>query len=155
MPTRIVESIRLRTFASVDGSDKAGTNTGLGMNVLEYTLKRRLLFDGVKRGGLFREPEELPPARVIFQPRNARAWGTVRRNVLFQQCIDCHTTPRGTRTGVHSMPSIVNMGGFNAGAQLGIAFPLDPKQAGVRGRRAAKFKTGHETFRRLLDHLGR
>ena len=154
-PTRIVESIRLRTFASVDGSEKIETNTGLGMNVIEYTLKRGLLFDGVKRGGLYREPEELPQPRVIFQPRTARDWGTVRNKVLFQQCIDCHTTPKGTRTGVHSMPSIVNMGGFNAGAQLGIVFPLDPKLSDTRGLRAAKFKAGEETYRRLLDHLGR
>ena len=155
VPTNIIESIRLRTFASVDGSDKIPTNTGLGMNVLEYTLKRRLLFDNLNQGGLEREPDELPQIRVIFQPKTAPDWGTAKQTVLFQQCADCHTTPKGTRTGVHSLPSIVNMGGFDAGAQLGIAVPLTAKQSGVRGKRAARWKSRHETYRRLLESLGR
>jgi hypothetical protein len=154
VPTTIVESVRLRTFASVDGTDAKATNTGIGMNVLEYTLRRQLLFAG-RQGGLEREPEELPQYRVIFQPRNSPDWGPRKPKVLFQQCADCHTTPKADRTGVHSMPSIVHMGGFDAGAQLGIAVLLDPKRPGTRGRRAAKWKTHHETYRRLLDHLGR
>ena len=57
--------------------------------------------------------------------------------------------------GVHSMPSIVHMGGFNAGAQLGIVHPLEPKEAGIRGRRVARWKSQHETYRRLLEFLER
>jgi hypothetical protein len=54
------------------------------------------------------------------------------------------------------MPSIVHMGGFDAGAQLGIAKPLTPKQqnANVKGKRVARWKTQHETYRRLLESLG-
>lgn len=154
VPTKVVESVRLRTFATVDGTDGKGTNTGIGMNVLEYTLQRRLLFAG-KQGGLSREPEDLPQYRVIFQPGNSPDWGPRKPQVLFQQCADCHTTPKADRTGVHSMPSIVHMGGFDAGAQLGIAVLLDPRRPETRGRRAAKWKSRHETYRRLLEHLGR
>lgn len=154
-PTRIVESIRHRTYRNVDGGAEPATNTGVGMQIREYTLKRRLLFDNLNRGGLAREPDELPLYRVIFQPSHAPDWGTDRRKMLSQQCADCHMTPKADRTGVHSMPSIVHMGGFNAGAQLGIVHPLDPSQADVRGRRVARWKTQHETYRRLLDYLGR
>jgi hypothetical protein len=154
-PTPIVESIRLRTFPSVDGSDGADTNTGLGMNVMEYTLKRSLLFDNLKHGGLHREPDDLGLYRVIIQPDTAPDWGTVKRKVLHQQCADCHTSPKGDRTGVHSMPSIVHMGGFGVGAQVGIVHPLTGKQSDLRGKRAARWKTQHETYRRMLDHLGR
>ena len=154
-PTRIVESIRHRTFRNVDGGSTPPTNTGVGMHVREYTLKRRLLFDNLRRGGLVREPDEQPLYRVIFQPDDAPDWGTAKRAVLFQQCADCHMTPNAARTGVHSIPSIVHMGGFDAGAQLGIAHPLDPSQATVRGQRVARWKTQHETFRRWLDYLGR
>ena len=154
-PTPVVESIRHRTFRNVDGSGLPFTNTGIGMHIMEYTLKRRLLFDGLKNGGLQRESADMPQYRIIFQPENAPDWGTEGRKVLFQQCADCHTTPKGDRAGVHSLPSIVHMGGFGAGAQLGIALPLDPTKPDTRGKRAAKWKSQHETYRRLLEHLGR
>lgn len=154
-PTRIVESIRHRAFRNVDGSPLPKTNTGLGMHVSEYTLKRRMLFDNLTNGGLQREPDDAPLYRIIFQPPDAPDWGTDRRKVLHQQCADCHMSPRGNRIGVHSMPSIVNMGGFDAGAQLGIVHVLKPNRTGTRGKRAARWKAQHETYRRLLEHLDR
>lgn len=154
-PTRIVESVRHRTYLNTDGSSEPETNTGVGMNVMEYTMKRRLLFDDLRDGGLHREPDGWPQYRVIFQPPDAPDWGTERRKVLFQQCVDCHMTPRADRTGVHSLPSIVHMGGFDAGAQLGIAVPLDANKSETRGKRVARWKSQHETYRRLLEYLGR
>ncbi|MBT4866333.1 MAG: hypothetical protein HON53_14610 [Planctomycetaceae bacterium] len=154
-PTRIVESIRMRNYVSTDGSEKEVTNTGHGMNVMEYTLKRQLLFDNLRAGGLRREPDNEELYRVIFQGDRDPDWGHDGRTVLFQQCVNCHMSPKATRTGVHSFASIVNMGGFDAGAQLGVAVPLSPEKSTTRGRRAAKWKTGHETYRRLLEHLGR
>jgi hypothetical protein len=153
-PTEIIESIRHRTYRNVDGSSTPPTNTGVGMHVREYTLKRRLLFDGLSRGGLAREPDEVPLYRVIFQPADAADWGSDKRKVLFQQCVDCHMSPKADRTGAHSMPSVVHMGGFDAGAQLGIVHPLDSSEAAVHGQRVARWKTQHETYRRLLEHLG-
>ena len=155
VPTKIVESIRHRAYRNVDGSSTPETNTGVGMHVTEYTMKRRLLFNNLKHGGLEREPADLPQYRVIFQPQDAKDWGTDGRKVLFQQCADCHMSPRANRIGVHSMPSIVHMGGFDVGAQLGVARPLDPDKPDTRGKRAAKWKLQHETYRRLLDYVGR
>lgn len=154
-PTKIIESIRHRTYRNVDGSSAPPTNTGVGMHIREYTLKRRLLFDDLNRGGLAREPDDLPLYRVIFQPADAPDWGTDKRKVLFQQCADCHMTPQANRTGVRSLPSIVHMGGFSAGAQLGIVHALDPSKSAVHGRRVARWKTQHETYRELLEHLDR
>lgn len=153
-PTGIIESVRLRNYLSTDGSEVGDTNTNLGMNIMEYTLKRRLLFAGVA-GGLAREPDEGPIYRVIFQGDRDPDWGHDRRKVLFQQCVDCHMSPNANRTGVQSVPSIVHMGGFGAGAQLGISVPLEADDADVRGRRAARWKIQHETYRRLLEHLER
>jgi hypothetical protein len=154
-PTRLVESVRMRNYLSTDGSNVGDTNTGLGMNVLEYTLKRRLLFDGLRAGGLAREDEHGPIYRVIFQGDEEPDWGHDRRKVLFQQCVDCHMSPNVDRKGVHSLVSIVHMGGFDAGAQPGIAVPVAAGTADVRGPRAARWKTNHETYRRLLEYLGR
>ena len=154
-PTKIVESIRHRLFRNVDGSDKPESNTGVGVTVREYTLKRRLLFDNLRHGGLQREPDQELLYRIIFQPPKAKDWGTEGRKTLFQQCIDCHMTPKHDRTGVHSMPSIVHMGGFDAGAQLGVVHPLHPKEADTQGKRVARWKTQHESYRRLLEYLNR
>jgi hypothetical protein len=154
-PTPIVESVRLRSYPSVDGTDAAGTNTGLGMNVLEYTLKRRLLFDNLRSGGLAREDERAPIYRVIFQGDDEPDWGHDRRKVLFHQCVDCHMSPNADRLGVHSVASIVHSGGFDAGAQAGLAFPAPPDAGNFRGQRDATWKSTHETYRRLLEYLDR
>jgi hypothetical protein len=154
-PTKIVESVRHRIYRNTTGESKPETNTGLGMHVMEYTLKRRLLFDQLKQGGLEREADDASLYRVIFQRPDTPDWGSDRRKTLFQQCADCHTTPAADKVGVQSVPSIVHMGGFDAGAQPGIARPLESKDAGVRGARVARWKSNHETYRRMLEQLGK
>lgn len=152
-PTPIVESVRLRVFRNTDGTAKPPTNTEVGMNVSELTLKRRLLFDGVKQGGLEREPDDQPIYRVIFQPDNAPDWGDIGRTLsLKQDCRRCHTG--AGQVGVQTIVSIVHQGGVDAGAQLGVAHALPAGAPSPRGPRAATFKTRHETYRRLLDFLG-
>jgi hypothetical protein len=59
----------------------------------------------------------------------------------------------GGNAGAHTIFSLVNQGGFDAGAQLGIAVPLGPTQRSPRGDRAARWKTDDETYRRLLEYL--
>jgi hypothetical protein len=148
-----VESVRLRAYRNVDGSAEPPTNTGTGMNVSEFTLKRRLLFDNLKQGGLEREPDEQPIYRVIFQGDTARDWGEAGRSLtLVQDCRRCHTG--GGQICVQTIFSLVHQGGVDAGAQLGIAHPLAAGEPSPRGARAAVWKTRHETYRRLLDYLG-
>jgi hypothetical protein len=152
-PTSIVESVRLRVFRNVDGGAEPPTNTAVGMNVSELTLKRRLLFDGLKQGGLEREPDDQPIYRVIFQPENAPDWGDTGRSLtLVQDCRRCHTS--AGQIGVQTIVSLVHQGGVDAGAQLGVAHPLPTGAQSPRGARGATWKSRHETYRRLLDYLG-
>ncbi len=157
VPTNIVESVQFRAYLNVDGSREPATNTGVGMNVLDYRLRRRLLFDGLKAGGLAREPEDEPQYRVAIGGSKPVApdWGYEGKTVLFQQCADCHLGRRLERLGVASIPSIIHSGGFDAGAQMGVARALNPDQIGARGRRVARYKSRHESYRRLLDYLGK
>ncbi len=154
-PTPIVESVRHRTIRTLDGSDDLPTNTGVGMHILEYTMKRRLLFDDLRQGGLEREPDDLPLYRVIYQAKDSPDWGTQKRKVLFQQCADCHMTPSASRAGVHSIFSIAHQGGFQVGAQLGIVHPADPEQDETHADRVARWKLADVTYHRLLDMLDR
>lgn len=98
-------------------------------------MKRHMLFDGLKFGGLEREPEAELQYRVAIGGLKATApdWGFDGKKVLFQQCENCHMSPKLTRLGVASIPSITHSGGFDAGAMMGISrpLPLDKK----RGRR--------------------
>lgn len=156
VPTNIVESLQARVFCHTDGSNSTETNTGVGINVLDYRMKRHLLFDNCKAGGLEREQEDQPQYRVAIDGNKATApdWGFADKTVLFQQCVDCHMSPRLERLGVASIPSITHSGGFDAGAQMGVSRPLEPGQAGLRGSRVARYKSRHESFRRLLDYRG-
>ena len=156
VPTNVVESVQLRVYLNVDGTDTPATNTGVGMNVLDYRMKRRLLFDGLKSGGLEREPEGEPQFRVAIDGSKPTApdWGFAGKSVLFQQCADCHLGQKLERLGAASFPSLTHAG-FDAGAQLGISRPLNPDQIGLRGQRVARYKSRHESYRRLLDSLGK
>jgi hypothetical protein len=156
VPTRIVESFQFRVFLNLDGASIPTTNTGVGINVLDYRMKRHLLFDDLKSGGLKREPEDEPQYRVAIGGLKATApdWGFDGKKVLFQQCADCHMSPKLDRLGVASIPSITYSGGFDAGAMMGISRPVSPDQIGARAKRVARFKSRHESHRRLLEHLG-
>lgn len=150
-PTPIVESVRLRVYADPNGSGEPPTNTGVGMNVYEYTLKRRLLFDGARQGGLHREPDDALLYRVIFQSsRDAPDWGPQGRERLVQQCVNCHT---GGGPGVYSIVSLTNQGGFDAGAQIGVAVPLAADRPSPRASRTARWKSRDETWRRLVETI--
>jgi hypothetical protein len=153
-PTPIVESVRLRVFLNVDGSAEPATNTGVGMNVSEFTLKRRLLFDNLKYGGLAREPDDQPIYRVIFQPENAPDWGDTGRTLsLARDCRRCHTG--GGQIGAQTIPTLVHQGGVDAGAPLGVAHALPAGTPSPHLPRAATWKSRHETYRRLLELLDR
>jgi len=45
VPTQIVESLQFRVFRNLDGANEPATNTGVGINVLDYRMKRHLLFN--------------------------------------------------------------------------------------------------------------
>lgn len=155
VPTNIVESVQFRAYLNIHGAATPATNTGVGMNVLDYRMKRGLLFDGLKSGGLAREPEAEPQYRVAIDGSKPTApdWGFADKTVLFQQCADCHMSPKLDRLGAASIPSLTHAG-FDAGAQMGISRPLNPNQTGRRGERVARYKSRHESYRRLLEYLG-
>lgn len=156
VPTSLVESVQMRIYRNITGAAEPETNTGVGINVLDIRLKRHLLFDNLKAGGLEREREDLPQYRVAIDGLKSTApdWGFAGKKVLFQQCADCHLGRKLERLGVASIPSMTHSGGFDAGAMMGISRPLDPKNRDVRGKRVARYKSRLESYRRLVDHLG-
>ncbi len=152
VPTSLVESVRVIVHKGVDGKRDPTTNTGLGMNVAKYTLKRRLAFDGMKFGGLHREPDDLPVYRLLFESENAGDWGP--RGRFFELAAECRSCHAGNgQSGVHSIPSLVNSGGIHSGAQLGVVHTLAAGTPSPHPARTVKWKTADETYRRLIEFL--
>jgi hypothetical protein len=151
VPTSITESVRLMIHRNVTGEDDPATSLKQGTNVLKYTLKRRLAFAEMQNGGLQREPNDWPVYRVIFESGSAVDWGPRGRQFsLADECLACHSD-RG-QSGVHMTPSLVNSGGLDSGAQLGIVHTI-PHNESPHAQRTARFKSIDETYRRLLDYL--
>jgi hypothetical protein len=154
VPTKIVETVRLRTFKNAEGVKDDRTHSGNGMNVYEYILRRRLAFDGLKNGGLEREPNEMPQYRVIFEAdRNGKDWGSRGRfETVRKQCLFCHT---GSGPGVYGLATIINSGGVDAGAQIGVVHAVPLGQPSPHLKRDPRYKLRDETYRRLVEAVGR
>ncbi|MGV3723424.1 MAG: hypothetical protein ACO1SX_21215 [Actinomycetota bacterium] len=149
VPTRLVQSVRLRTFRNSEGAEDASTHSGKGMNVYEYVLRRRLALNGMKHGGLEREPNDLLQYRLVFEGNEAPDWGRRGRlDKVSTQCVSCHS---GQGPGAYTLVTLINQGGFDAGAMMGVAHALKPGAPSPRGPRAARWKQKDETYRRLVE----
>lgn len=152
VPTSLVESVRVTVYKSTSGEKDTSTNTEMGVNVAKYTLKRRLAFADMKYGGLKREPDNLPVYRVIFESENAQDWGP--RGRFFELAADCRSCHAGGgQTGVQTIPSLVNSGGIDSGAQLGIVHTIPADAPSPHPTRTVKWKTADETYRRLVEFV--
>jgi hypothetical protein len=150
VPTKLVETVRVAVYKSVNGENDTTTNTGYGVNVEKFTLKRRLAFDGLKVGGLEREPDRLPVYRILFESENAVDWGP--RGRYFELANDCRLCHAGNGlTGVHTIPSLVNSGSSDSAAQPGIVHTIPADAPSPHPARTVKWKSADETYRRLLE----
>lgn len=149
VPTEVVQSVRLRTFKNTDGATDPDTDSARGMNVYEYVMRRKLLFNGLKNGGLEREPNDLHQYRQVFLGPTSPDWGPKgRQETVAAQCIGCHTTQG---PGAYTLVTLTNQGGFDAGAMMGVAFALPSGAPSPRPARAIRWKTRDETYRRLVE----
>lgn len=154
VPTRLVESVRLLIFKRVDGREDPGTNLGNGVNAAKYTLKRRLALaeGGMRNGGLYREPDDLPVYRVLFENEKAPDWGSRGRySRLTADCLACHSG--SGQAGVQMIGSAINTASVDSGAALGVSHPLPAGAPSPHPARTVKWKTTEETYRRLLEFL--
>jgi hypothetical protein len=157
VPTRLIESVRLRVYKNVDGSPDPATNTGRGLNVSEHVARRRLLFDGLRRGGLEREPADLPQYRVILQERAAGSqdWGRYgRQQTVAQQCLHCHMFGKGQVGAFSLFGHITNVPGRELPAKQGVALPMGTGTVRPypRGQSEARWKLGQEDYLRLVEY---
>ncbi len=153
VPTQVVQSIDGFVYKSVDGTRDTQTNTGLGVNAYEYVIRRRLLFDGLKHGGLERNPDDLSKYRTLMDGgfSGSKDWGRYgRQQSVVQTCVDCHM--HFTRNqGVYSLNAITchvpnDMPGIT------ISKGLDKFPTNSRGQRTVNWKLGQEDYLRLVEY---
>jgi hypothetical protein len=156
VPTRLCESVRLLIFKNSTGTTDPATNLGNGVNAAKYTLKRRLALadGGMRHGGLHREPDDLPVYRVLFENEKAKDWGGRGRYFqLTADCRSCHSA--GNQAGIQTIGSMVGAGSIDSGAALGVSHTLPAGAVSPHPARTVKWKTSEETYRRLLEYLGK
>ncbi len=150
VPTHFVELVHMRIFKNVNGMDDRATTNGRGVNALRYVVRRRLLFDGLKQGGLQRVPGDAATYRVLMN--SSKDWGMFgRQQSVVQTCLHCHMHERN-RVGVHSLNSISC---FVAGQGMpGIIIPMGSGKVHTysRGARTVRWKLGQEDYMRLVQY---
>jgi len=150
VPTRLVESVRVSVYKNVDGTSDPETNTGLGLIGRVYGVQRRLLFDGLKHGGLARAPDNAPTYQVLLS--GYEDWGHFgRQQSVIQTCVHCHMHWRW-KTGVFSLNTIFSF--VPDGGIPGIVIPMgfgDIKPY-PRSQRIARWKQRQEDYLRLVEY---
>lgn len=151
VPTRVVELVHVNVYRNVTGAPDPPTNAGRGLSFRQYVARRRLLFDGLKQGGLERQPDDAPTYRVLLDsPRDWGAFG--RQRSVVQTCLACHMHERD-RVGVRSLNSI-----FCFVAERGMPGIVIPMGAGAtkvysRAERTVRWKLSQEDYLRLAEYV--
>lgn len=149
VPTPVVELAHVFVYKNVNGTPDPQTNTGRGLNARQYVVRRRLLFDGLKQGGLDRVPDDAPTYRTLVN--GSRDWGAFgRQQSVVQTCLHCHMFNQ-EKVGFFSL----NSTSCHAPNQVpGVVIPLGSGVVRVQSRaqRTVQWKTRQEEYLRLVEY---
>jgi outer membrane protein assembly factor BamB len=149
VPTQVVELVHVFVYKNVDGSPDPQTNTGRGLNGIQYVVRRRLLFDGLKQGGLERNADKTPTFRTLAN--GSRDWGAFgRQQTVVQTCLHCHMYEKG-KVGIFSLNSTSC---HAPDQQPGIVIPMGfgPLHTLSRAQRTSAWKARQEDYLRLVEY---
>jgi hypothetical protein len=150
VPTRVAALAHVNVYRNVDGTPDPKTNTGRGLISRQYVVRRRLLFDGLKQGGLEQVPDDAPTYRVLLN--SPKDWGEFgRQQSVAQTCLHCHMHERD-RVGVHSLNSISCY--VPEHGMPGIVIPMGSGDIRTysRAERTVRWKLGQEDYLRLVEY---
>ncbi|MEK7677559.1 MAG: hypothetical protein AAB676_17155 [Verrucomicrobiota bacterium] len=148
--TRVVELVHVSVYKNVDGAPDPQTNTGRGLIARQYVARRRLLFDGLKEGGLERAADDAPTYRVLMN--SPKDWGEFgRQQSVAQTCLHCHMYDRD-RAGVHSLNSISCYVPEHGMPGVVIAMGSGDIRTYSRAERTVRWKLGQEDYLRLVEY---
>ena len=140
----------MNVYKNVDGTPDPQTNTGRGLISRQYVVRRRLLFDGLKEGGLERVADDAPTYRVLLN--SPKDWGEFgRQQSVAQTCLHCHMY-EPDRAGVHSLNSISCY--VPEHGMPGVVIPMGSGDIRTysRGERTVRWKLDQEDYLRLVEY---
>ena len=148
IPTKLAELVHLFVYKNVDGSPDPQTNTGRGLNAMQYAVRRRLLFDGLKQGGLDRVHDDAPTYRTLVN--GSRDWGAFgREQSVVQTCLHCHMYNK-EKVGFFSL----NTTSCHTPDQVpGVVIPMGsgPVRTCSRAERTVRWKARQGDYLRLVE----
>ena len=154
VPTPVVEVVHLNVYKNVTGAPDPQTNSGRGLISRQYQVRRRLLFDGLKQGGLERVPDDAPTYRVLLD--SSRDWGAFGRlRSVVETCLGCHMTEKeGSMpyVGVFSLNSIFCFAPDRGLGGIVIPMGRGGAKAFSRAERTMRWKVGQEDYLRLVEY---
>jgi hypothetical protein len=149
VPTKVVELVHLMVYKNVDGAADSQTNTGRGLNAAQYVARRRLLFDGLKQGGLDRQADDAATYRVLVN--GSQDWGAFgRQQSVVQTCLHCHMNAK-EKVGIFSLNSTSC---YMPLGRQGVVIPMGsgPLRTCSRAERTARWKSRQEDYLRLVEY---
>src|SRR3972149_4811999 len=149
VPTQVAELVHLFVYKNVDGSPDPQTNTGRGLSATQYVVRRRLLFDCLKQGGLDRNADDAPTYRTLIN--GSRDWGAFgRQQSVVQTCLHCHMYWK-EKVGIFSLNSTSC---YMPHSMQGIVIPMGsgPIRTYSRAERTARWKSRPEDYLRLVEY---
>jgi outer membrane protein assembly factor BamB len=149
VPTQVVELVHLFVYKNVDGTPDPQTNTGRGLNASQYVVRRRLLFDGLKQGGLDRIADDAPTYRTLVN--GSRDWGAFgRQQSVVQTCLHCHMYDK-EKVGLFSLNSTSC---YLPHQTQGVVIPMGsgPIRTYSRAQRTGAWKARQEDYLRLVEY---
>ncbi|MFA6562533.1 MAG: PQQ-binding-like beta-propeller repeat protein [Verrucomicrobiia bacterium] len=149
VPTNIAELVHLFVYKTVNGKPDPQTNTGRGLNGAQYVVRRRLLFDGLKQGGLDRVPDDVPTYRTLVN--GSRDWGAFgRQQSVVQTCLHCHMFKK-EKVGFFSL-NATSCRAPNQTAGVVIPMGSGPVRTCSRAERTIRWKSRQEDYLRLVEY---
>jgi len=149
VPTQVVELLHLFVYKNVDGTPDPQTNTGRGLNASQYVVRRRLLFDGLKQGGVDRNADDAPTYRTLVN--GSRDWGAFgRQQSVVQTCLHCHMYDK-EKVGTFSLNSTSC---YLPHQMQGVVIPMGSGHIRTysRAQRTAAWKARQEDYLRLVEY---
>lgn len=153
VPSRVVELVHLNVYKNMTGQMDPQTNTGRGMICRQYVVRRRLLLDGLKQGGLERQADDMPTYRTLLEfPQD---WGSMgRQRSVVQTCMACHISEKDrhkNQVGVFSLNSVFCF--VSERGMPGVVIPMGSGEvkAYSRAERTVRWKLGQEDYLRLVE----
>jgi hypothetical protein len=140
--------VHLFVYKNVDGTPDPQTNTGRGINAMQYVVRRRLLFDALRQGGLDRNADDAPTYRTLVN--GSSDWGAFgRQQSVVQTCLHCHMFHK-EKVGIFSLNSTSC---HAPDQQPGAVIPMGkgPLRTRSRAERTVRWKARQEDYLRLLE----